>query len=101
MSLCEIDCLKKIKNGVLICKCDEENIQHYWNWKASSNNVVMFADNYITFHPVYSSGTAVIRGDKQFLPNNHYYWEMKLCSQIYGTDIVSVVTIILKTFFNL
>ncbi|XP_072949615.1 SPRY domain-containing SOCS box protein 3-like isoform X2 [Epargyreus clarus] len=42
----------------------------------------------VTFHPFYSAGTAVIKGDTPFLLNTHYYWEVKILTEAYGTDII-------------
>lgn len=41
------------------------------------------------FHPHYSSGTAYVKGDTSLKKNYHYYWEVKMLTDPYGTDIVS------------
>lgn len=46
-------------------------------------------DRQIIFNPEYSSGTAAIRGNEPLLPGVHHYWELKMTSAVYGTDIVS------------
>ena len=42
----------------------------------------------IFFHPMFSSGTAVIRGHHQLQKNYHHYWELEMKSPIYGTDVM-------------
>lgn len=44
----------------------------------------------VTFHPKSSPGTAVIRGNKPLKKGKHYYWEIKILSCLYGTDVVSI-----------
>jgi SPRY domain-containing SOCS box protein 3 len=65
-----------------------------WKWEQPEMNglswVVISEDKkQVTFHPSYSSGTAAVRGDTPLLPNYHYYWEVKMLTDTYGTDIVS------------
>lgn len=43
----------------------------------------------VTFHPFYSSGTAAVKGDTALVRDYHYYWEIKMLTEPYGTDIVS------------
>ncbi|CAG4959291.1 unnamed protein product [Parnassius apollo] len=75
------------------CSCGEEVDVNEWGWELPAANtlsqVVMSEDRkQVTFHPFYSSGTAAVRGDTPMLPNNHYYWEVKMLSETYGTDIM-------------
>lgn len=53
-------------------------------------NIIVKSDQEIIFHPVYSSGTAVVRGEQAFAKNLHHFWEMKMLSNLYGTDVVSL-----------
>lgn len=39
------------------------------------------------FHVNYSSGTASIRGT-QLMSDRQYFWEVKMTSPVYGTDMV-------------
>lgn len=91
MSQCKNNnCCNNGKNSkVLLEERKEINVLYEWKWKCLTFNVIMTPNNYITFHPVYSAGTAVIRGDIPFLSNHHYFWEFQICNNIYGTDIVS------------
>jgi SPRY domain-containing SOCS box protein 3 len=35
----------------------------------------------------FSSGTAAVRGDKPLSLNMHHYWELRMGSVLYGTDV--------------
>lgn len=43
------------------------------------------------FHPGYSSGTAAVRANKFIGKNRYNYWEVKMITPIYGTDVVSII----------
>lgn len=64
-----------------------------WRWETpdSSSSWVVVSDDrkQVTFHPLYSSGTAAAKGDTPLVHNYHYYWEVKILTDTYGTDIVS------------
>ncbi|XP_068633261.1 SPRY domain-containing SOCS box protein 3-like isoform X2 [Battus philenor] len=75
------------------CSCGEEIDMMEWRWQSSTLNlisqVVISEDQkQVTFHPFYSSGTAAVRGDAPMQINCHYYWEVKMLSETYGTDIM-------------
>lgn len=81
-----------IKYGKLDCNCGEDIHAYEWHWQKeeeSNNTVISNGDREVLFHPVYSSGTAAVRGNSPFKKNLHYYWEIKMISNLYGTDIVS------------
>ncbi|XP_050684894.1 SPRY domain-containing SOCS box protein 3-like isoform X2 [Leptidea sinapis] len=75
-----------------LCDCGEDHDVTEWNWEENRSNaswlVISQDRRQITFHPLYSSGTAVVRGDTPMLLNHQYYWEIKVLSQPYGTDIM-------------
>ncbi|XP_034832081.1 SPRY domain-containing SOCS box protein 3-like [Maniola hyperantus] len=75
------------------CKCGEDNNVSEWKWEqpqvSGSSWVVVSEDKkQVTFHPFYSSGTAAVRGDSPLLHEHHYYWEVKILTETYGTDIM-------------
>ncbi|XP_026488151.2 SPRY domain-containing SOCS box protein 3-like isoform X1 [Vanessa tameamea] len=74
------------------CSCGEDNDVTEWRWStpdSSSSWVVISEDRkQVTFHPFYSSGTAAAKGDTPLLHNYHYYWEVKILTDTYGTDIM-------------
>nr|CAD7401723.1 unnamed protein product [Timema poppensis] len=64
---------------------------HEWAWDSSQTNpaVVLKDENReVLFHPVQSSGTAVVRGCSPFTPGSEYYWEIKVLTPTYGTDLM-------------
>ncbi|XP_050351350.1 SPRY domain-containing SOCS box protein 3-like isoform X1 [Nymphalis io] len=79
---------KQLRN----CSCGEDNDVNEWRWStpdSSSSWVVISEDRkQVTFHPFYSSGTAVAKGDTPLLHNYHHYWEVKILTDTYGTDIM-------------
>lgn len=77
------------------CRCYEDVQQHDWFWhKEEEDASVVLSNNGkdVLFHPFYSSGTAVVRGTLPLRLNHHYYWEIKMLSNLYGTDVVSFET---------
>ncbi|XP_059052059.1 SPRY domain-containing SOCS box protein 3-like [Achroia grisella] len=76
-----------------VCSCGEDNDESEWKWqeaaeRSTSRVVVSDDQKQVTFHPFYSSGTAAVRGDMPFSHNHHYYWEVKMLTETYGTDIM-------------
>ncbi|GFY52805.1 SPRY domain-containing SOCS box protein 3 [Trichonephila inaurata madagascariensis] len=61
-----------------------------WTWDESNDKdfVVLLNNNRdVTFHRDMSGGTAVVRGT-QPMSNDQYYWEVKMISPVYGTDMM-------------
>ncbi|CAG9812422.1 unnamed protein product [Phaedon cochleariae] len=89
--ICTKECLQKIVDGKLQCHCGEDIGDFTWSWLKSNNSTnIRISDDSrdILFHPLYSSGTAVVRGEHAFAQNLHYYWEIKMISNLYGTDVM-------------
>lgn len=64
---------------------------HEWAWDETliTSASVLSKDNLeVTFHPVYSESTAAVRGNRAMEKDRHHYWEVKMLTPIYGTDIV-------------
>ncbi|XP_012556406.1 SPRY domain-containing SOCS box protein 3 isoform X1 [Hydra vulgaris] len=60
-----------------------------WEEECKSNDVVFQNNNSeVYFHPDYSCGTAAVRGKNQFQEGEEHYWEIKLSSAVYGTDMM-------------
>ncbi|XP_073956993.1 SPRY domain-containing SOCS box protein 3-like isoform X1 [Choristoneura fumiferana] len=75
------------------CACGEEDAIGEWTWQEPEGNVqnsLEFSknDTQVTFHPTYSSGTATVRGDCPFHKDHHHYFEIKMLTDTYGTDIM-------------
>ncbi|KYN01078.1 SPRY domain-containing SOCS box protein 3 [Cyphomyrmex costatus] len=65
--------------------------KHEWTWdKTFSTSSIKLSDNNLNviFHPVYSTGTAVVKGNKSLEKGRHHYWEVLMVTHIYGTDVM-------------
>lgn len=84
------------------CKCGEEDYHHMeWSWDKETAHPECFIDGpNVTFHPTYSQGTSIIRGNKRLQPYMIHYWEIRIITSMSGTDVVSKKpsTIFLFTF---
>jgi hypothetical protein len=49
-----------------------------------------------SFHADYSCGTAATRGTEALAEGQHF-WEIKMTSPVYGTDMVGTVWVLLRT----
>lgn len=66
----------------------------HWEWDdhcKSSGAFLSCNNRKVNFYSDYSCGTAAIRGTKE-LTDGHHYWEVKMTSPVYGTDMVSIVS---------
>jgi len=75
----------------------EENEEEFdaddysWIWDTdnkSSDVLVQNNSREVYFHPDYSCGTAAIRGKRQLNEGEEHYWEIKMSSAVYGTDMM-------------
>lgn len=55
--------------------------------KQSTSVVIENDGKDVLFHPRYSTGTAAVRGVQPLAPNMHHYWEVRMESTLYGTDV--------------
>lgn len=70
---------------------DVSSAKHEWIWdeKLSTTSITLSNNNAnVTFHPVYSTGTAVVKGNKPLEAGRHHYWEILMTTHIYGTDVM-------------
>ncbi|XP_077286025.1 uncharacterized protein LOC143911137 [Arctopsyche grandis] len=80
------------------CRCEEDHQNNEWQWKLPENEseeirfgaftAFTMDRREVTFHKVYSTGTAVIRGNTPLVADHHYYWEIKILTELYGTDVM-------------
>lgn len=69
----------------------EYNEDFDWKWdpKTLSSSVCLTRGNKeVMFHPDYSCGTAAAKGSKPLCQGGEYYWEIKMTSAVYGTDMM-------------
>lgn len=72
------------------CRCGENNV-HEWTWdKKNASYTATFSDDNleVKFHGGYSFGTAAARGNKLLEKGKHHYWEVKMITAVYGTDVM-------------
>lgn len=80
----------------LTCECGEDasdDLEWCWDTEHAIPHT-QFNGKHVVFHPFYSQGTSVIRGNKVLNRNMHHYWEIKIISSLSGTDFVSTYIII-------
>lgn len=58
-----------------------------WQWDASDPDKMIHGPD-ITFHPVYSHGTTIVRGDKPLKPHMVHFWEIRIITILAGTDVM-------------
>lgn len=70
------------------CKCGEnEGRPLEWIWDKESADPACYVNGRnITFHPTFSQGTTVIRGEKRLEPGMIHFWEMKIVTSLSGTE---------------
>lgn len=102
--------LKRPRNSESLCDCEEETCQcgeedSYFDWvwdEDSKSSACHLKQDHreVIFHMDYSCGTAAVRGTGSMKENQHY-WEVKMMSTVYGTDMmvgVSTVNIDLNKY---
>lgn len=73
------------------CRCGEDTstrLDWVWDSEAAHPDTKITNGTELVFHPVYSQGTAVIRGTQPLQHGRHHYWEIKVLSTLAGTDIM-------------
>eukprot|EP00795_Rhopilema_esculentum_P009128 gene9128-16788_t len=73
-----------------INKCpNPEDFSWIWDEKKKSDDVIICSGGTEAyFHPDYSCGTAAVRGSHTLLSGWEHYWEVKMASAVYGTDMM-------------
>lgn len=64
---------------------------HEWTWddKYISETAELSKYNLeVKFHPKFSIGTAYVRGNMSLQKGRHHYWEIKMITPVYGTDVM-------------
>ncbi|KAK2583536.1 hypothetical protein KPH14_009491 [Odynerus spinipes] len=72
------------------CRCGEKNV-HEWAWDdnfVSTTSELCERNLEVRFHPQFSIGTAVVRGNTPMTKGRHHFWEIKMVTPVYGTDVM-------------
>lgn len=92
------ECANKGKNANNIiqvpvpCNCgvdDCRTMEWIWDPQEKLPQTVINGTR-ISFHPSYSQGTSIVKGNKELRKGYIHYWEIKVDSLFPGTDTVSV-----------
>lgn len=79
------------------CTCSEQNCRYgkqsvyEWAWDdnfVSSTFELCERNLEVRFHPKYSTGTAIVRGNTPLSKGRHHFWEIKIITLLYGTDVM-------------
>uniref|UniRef100_A0A182NDG9 B30.2/SPRY domain-containing protein n=1 Tax=Anopheles dirus TaxID=7168 RepID=A0A182NDG9_9DIPT len=74
---------------LLRCKCGEDTSSRLdWSWDKEMIFETVISGTEVTFHPVYSQGTTIVRGNESLHRGRHHYWEVKILTPLSGTDIM-------------
>ncbi|EDV40138.1 uncharacterized protein Dana_GF24101 [Drosophila ananassae] len=72
------------------CRCGEDvpgNVSP-WRWHVSEESDALVTDRDIIFHPTFSQGTAIVRGEHALKPGMVHFWEMRVITALAGTDVM-------------
>ncbi|XP_049295034.1 SPRY domain-containing SOCS box protein 3 isoform X1 [Anopheles funestus] len=71
------------------CRCGEDTSRRLdWTWDKHLTMETVVSGTEVIFHPVYSQGTSIVRGNQPLHRGRHHYWELKILSPLSGTDIM-------------
>ncbi|KAL5018598.1 hypothetical protein ScPMuIL_004320 [Solemya velum] len=82
------DCFRKGREKD--CSCGETDSYFEWIWDEKTKSLASFLredSREVLFHIDYSCGTAAVRGNTP-MKNDQYYWEVKMTTPVYGTDMM-------------
>ena len=69
-----------------------------WRWNAEEKSTACELSpdlRDVKFHVSYSAGTAAVKGSHP-LVEDQYYWEVKMTTPVYGTDMVCSIGLHVK-----
>lgn len=85
--------------------CLLSTLEFEWVWDddtKSAASCIKDDSREVMFHIDYSCGTAAVRGTMP-MKNDQYFWEIKMTTPVYGTDMVSIQynVLVLRSKLNL
>lgn len=75
------------------CRCGEDDPSYHlvkWHWHKCPTSDIHLEGPNVTFHPTYSQGTAIVRGEEPLAAGMIHFWEMRILTALSGTDVVSM-----------
>lgn len=82
------------------CRCGEEAsdvIDWIWDSSQIQPQTIVKGPN-VSFHPFYSQGTSIVRGEIELEKGMIHYWEIKIVNWSPGTDLVSFNLILILCY---
>jgi len=89
-AFCKCTFTQEMANQCVCGESDSTDLDWKWNDENLENpfpRIIMDGRN-VTFHPIYSQGTAVVKGNKSLDKQMIHYWEIKIISSMTGTDLM-------------
>ncbi|KAF0294465.1 SPRY domain-containing SOCS box protein 3 [Amphibalanus amphitrite] len=85
-------CKAANRSNKIHCDCGEtEDDPLAWHWdRGRSTRSATFRPTHVACHETLSTGTALLVGDTPLEAGGHHYFEVKLLTDLYGTDTVRV-----------
>lgn len=77
--------INRVKHELLLFLSECE-----WRWDTDlyPSTSLKHEEREVLFHPDYSCGTAAARGEEPLRTDGEHFWEVKMTSAVYGTDMV-------------
>ncbi len=95
-----MSCIVGYEQGNDLMTSDVSEFDWVWDANSRSTATLLSCDNRkVNFHSEYSCGTAAIRGSKELAEGQHF-WEIKMTSPVYGTDMVNLMTLTCPQYVN-
>ncbi|XP_030573081.1 SPRY domain-containing SOCS box protein 3 [Drosophila novamexicana] len=71
------------------CRCGEDSANGLqWQWHQVEESDAQIIGRDIIFHPTYSQGTAIVRGEQPLQQDKVHFWEMRVITALAGTDVM-------------
>ncbi|KAH8405259.1 hypothetical protein KR222_000694 [Zaprionus bogoriensis] len=74
---------------LVTCRCGEDTGNGLqWQWHKADDSDAQILARDIIFHPTYSQGTSIVRGDQPLQHDKVHFWEMRVITALAGTDVM-------------
>uniref|UniRef100_A0A1B0B1S1 B30.2/SPRY domain-containing protein n=1 Tax=Glossina palpalis gambiensis TaxID=67801 RepID=A0A1B0B1S1_9MUSC len=76
---------------LFMCRCGENDVEApelQWQWYDHPESDVRIVGPTVIFHPAYSQGTSIVRGNKPLEVDMVHFWEIRILTVLAGTDVM-------------
>uniref|UniRef100_A0A1A9WRI8 B30.2/SPRY domain-containing protein n=1 Tax=Glossina brevipalpis TaxID=37001 RepID=A0A1A9WRI8_9MUSC len=90
-STMKITAYKGQLSELFTCRCGENDLDSpelQWQWYDHPESDVRIVGTTLTFHPTYSQGTVIVRGNKPLAVGMVHFWEVRVLTALSGTDVM-------------